>query len=427
MWVPMWRLALRRRIRLHVPLEEGAFLIGTPNLLGERKGLKRNSRFANLPRWYNHTTPWPHPTSNAALLCLSRSYSSQESEGGGQSRAAKGSQKPEVVRNRKIISLGKQRDWKGILALYDEEPSGFDHINVATTMLQLGRIQSMNKQDLSFVRFVEDLASIIESRGLKWIGIRGITNIAHSIGKMRVKSKSAQQIIEFAARKENAQAIVLRGVPQDVANICWAMAKLGRSDIFPSFMTRVESVSQWLVDEGSPQAAANIAWACATLRFQSPKFFSEIENRSTWLVEEGNLQDVAHMAWACATLRIQSRKLFSEIENQSVWIVYEGNPQAVATIALACAKLDFQSPKLFSAIESRSSWIVKEGNPQDVANIALACAKLDFQSPKLFSAIESRSSWIVKEGNPHDVATITSAFAKLGFQSPKLFSAGDLT
>lgn len=82
-------------------------------------------------------------------------------------------------------------------------------------MLQLGRIQSMSKQDLSFARFVDDLASIIECRGLKWIGIHGITKIAHSIGKMQVKSKSAQQIIEFAAQKENAQAMVLRGVPQE--------------------------------------------------------------------------------------------------------------------------------------------------------------------------------------------------------------------
>jgi hypothetical protein len=93
------------------------------------------------------------------------------------------------------------------------------------------------------------LANRIEERGLEWIGIREAANIAHVVGKMQLESKSAQQIMEFVARKENAQAIVLRGEPQNVANICWAMAKLGRSDIFPSFMGIHEDWSQWFVKE----------------------------------------------------------------------------------------------------------------------------------------------------------------------------------
>jgi hypothetical protein len=114
-----------------------------------------------------------------------------------------------------------------------------------------------------------------------------VANIALVVGKMQLHSKSAQQIIEFAARKENAQAIVLRGDPQNVASICWTMAKLGCSDIFPSFMGILEDQSQWLlVKEGNPQNVANAAWACATLGIQSPKLFSEIEKQSSWLMKE---------------------------------------------------------------------------------------------------------------------------------------------
>jgi hypothetical protein len=58
------------------------------------------------------------------------------------------------------------------------------------------------------------------------------------------------------------------------------MAKLGRLDIFPSFMGVLKDRSQWLVKEGNLQDVANIAWACATLGIQSAKLFSEIEKHS---------------------------------------------------------------------------------------------------------------------------------------------------
>jgi hypothetical protein len=437
---------------LAFPLE-GTFLsTRIPNLLGG-KGI--HSRFENPTRSGRSINPWPH---HNALLYLSPG-SSQESKGG--QRSEKGSQAAAKVRNKQIITLGRDRDWKGILALYHEESMDFSNVNLSTTMSQLGRIRPVDKRDPSFVKFVDELANIIEERGLEWIGIRSVANIAHVVGKIQLKTNSAQQIIEFAARKENAQAIVLRGQqPQAVANICWAMAKLRRSDIFPSFMGILEDRSQWLVKEGNlqdvantawacatlgfpspglfdeienqsswlivkegrPQAVANIAWACATLGIQSPKLFSEIEKQSSWILKEGIPQDVANTAWACATLGIQSPNLFSEIEKHSSWIVKEGRPQAVANIAWACAKLDIISPRLFSEIEKQSSWLGKEWNPQDVANTAWACATLGIQSPNLFSEIEKQSSWIVKEGNPQDVANIAWACAKSGINSPRLFS-----
>jgi hypothetical protein len=398
---------------LHAPLE-GAFLSRTPNLLGG-KGI--HSRFEKLPCSRRSINPRSH---HDALLYLSRSYS-QESK--GEQRSAKGSQAAAKVRNQQIITLGRDRDWKGILALYHEQSKDFNNVNFATTMSQLGRIQSVNKRDPSFAKFVDDLANIIEARGLEWMGIRSVANIVHVVGKMQLKSKSAQQIIDFAARKENAQAIVLRGEPQSVANICWAMAKLGRSDIFPSFMGILEGQSQWFVgEEGTPQEVANTAWACATLGIKSPNLFSEIETHSSWLVMEGDPQAVANIAWACATLGIQSPKLFSEIEQHSSWMVKEGIPQNVANIAWACATLGIQSPNLFSEIEQHSSWIVTEGIPQAVANTAWACATFGIQSPNLFSEIEQHSSWIVKEGIPQAVANTAWACATLGIQSPKLFS-----
>ena len=54
-----------------------------------------------------------------------------------------------------------------MLSLYQEKSKQYDNVNYATTMSQLGRIRSLNKSDPSFLGFVEDLANLIEEKGLR--------------------------------------------------------------------------------------------------------------------------------------------------------------------------------------------------------------------------------------------------------------------
>jgi hypothetical protein len=275
------------------------------------------------------------------------------------------------------VFLGKQRKWKELLNLYQNESNEFNNVNYATAMSQLQRIRSLNRRDPLFLKFVEDLAAKVEERGLEWIGIQGISNIAHAIGKMRLRTTSARRTIELAA------GTVVEGNARDISNVAWACATLGVQ--LPRLFSEIERRASWLVDDGNPQDSANTAWACATLGVQLPRLFSEIERRASWLVEEGKPQEVANTAWASATLGAQSPRLFSEIERRASWLVEEGNPQAVTNTAWACATMGFQSPRLFSEIERRAFWLVENGTSQAVATTAWACATIGFQSPKLFS------------------------------------------
>ena len=328
---------------------------------------------------------------------------------------------PAIQLNKEIIELGKQGKWNEILALYQKEGSRFNNVNYATTMTQLARIRAVNRRDKVFLQFVDDLANNIEAKGLDWIGVRAIGNILHAVGKMALRSKSTAKIMDFANQKETAKAIVAMGNPQEVANICWGMAKTGDSGKYIIYFQTVEKQAAWLAKEGTPQAIANTAWACATLGFQSPMLFAEIEKQAAWLVKEGNPQNAANTAWACGTLGFQSPLLFAEIEKQATWLVKEGTPQAVANTACACAKLGFQSPLLFAEIEKEAACLVKEGTPQNVANTAWACGTLGFQSPKLFAEIEKQAGWLVKEGTPQNVANTAWACATLGYSSELFF------
>lgn len=322
---------------------------------------------------------------------------------------------------------GKSQNWREILSLYQEESKEFNNINYATTLPQLGRIRSTERKDPSFIQFLEDLATVIEEKGLDWIGTRQIANIVYSLGRMSLKSSSAEKIMSFVLQEESSKHIVRNGQSQTVANICWSMAKrrVPINDCMP-FFRETETRSAWLVKEGKPQEVSNTARACATLDYPLPQLFAEIENHSSWLVTDGNPQDVSNTAWACAKLQCQSPKLFAEIENRCAWLVKEGNPQDVANMAWACATLDFQAPKLFAEIDNNSAWLVKQGNPQNIANTAWASSALDNQSPKLFAGIENRSASLIKEGNELNVANLAWASTKLDHKSPKLFAIAQL-
>lgn len=57
----------------------------------------------------------------------------RSNKGGGNKRVA-------IEINQEIIRLGRNRQWKEILALYEQQKEDFDHIDYATVMSQLGRI-----------------------------------------------------------------------------------------------------------------------------------------------------------------------------------------------------------------------------------------------------------------------------------------------
>jgi hypothetical protein len=45
-----------------------------------------------------------------------------------------------VARNKQILALGRNRKWREIISLYQEESAHYNNINYATTMSQLGKI-----------------------------------------------------------------------------------------------------------------------------------------------------------------------------------------------------------------------------------------------------------------------------------------------
>lgn len=134
---------------------------------------------------------------------------------------------PVIARNKRITDLGRKNNWQGILVIHDKEKDGFDHVNYATTMSYLGRIQSVNRNDLAFHAFLEDLAQKLESRGITWVGARGAANIINSLATMELRSPTARRIALFISKEANADWLIHHGISEDIAKTVWACATLG--------------------------------------------------------------------------------------------------------------------------------------------------------------------------------------------------------
>ena len=325
-----------------------------------------------------------------------------------------------AANNSKLLALGRKQNWQALLSFAKQEQEQFDNVNYATLMSQLGRIPSLNKTDPRFLEILETLAQEIKERGLPWIRAREAANIVHALGKMKLTNSSTRLILEWISKPDTAACFMKEAMPQEVANVAWAFARLSFDG--PALFAEIDRRPTWLLEHGKPQEVANIAWACATLSFGCPNLFAEIDCQSKWLVKAANPQHVANVAWAFATLSFDAPALFAEIERQSKWLVENGKPQVAANTAWACATLGFTAPSLFAEIDRQAKWLVQEGTQQDVANTAWACATLGFTAPTLFAEIELRSKWLVQEGKPQEVANTAWACAKLGFTAPTLFA-----
>eukprot|EP00978_Attheya_sp_CCMP212_P001734 scaffold3570_cov50-Attheya_sp.AAC.3 len=76
---------------------------------------------------------------------------------------------PAFVRNKKISELGRKGKWEEMLLIHAKEKEGFDNVNYATTMTQLGRIRFVDHRDPLFRAFLDDLGNQVDVRGLRWL------------------------------------------------------------------------------------------------------------------------------------------------------------------------------------------------------------------------------------------------------------------
>ncbi|KAI2507052.1 hypothetical protein MHU86_7321 [Fragilaria crotonensis] len=336
--------------------------------------------------------------------------------------------------NKKILALGRDRDWKEILRLpryrhgylphlrpvvrtpnftdpeTDDMP--FNNVSYATALTQLGRIQSFNKNDPMFLAFLTDLYDELQERGVAWMGPRQFSNIIHAIAKMELwNNQHASNILDMMDDEANAEWLMEYSNAHDVALLMWACAKLGFRS--PNLFASMDRNAERLFESSNPQDIANCVWACGKLSMPSPNLFAVMDRSADRVIAEGTSQAVANCVWACAKLGVQSRNLFRLFDHEAERLFLVGSPQNLAMCVLSCAKVNVLPRNLVGLLEQNPGWLVTRCKSRDVAECAWALSQFGLPAPDFFAAIEENLDRFLSDTNSHYLIMLCRAMAVL--------------
>jgi hypothetical protein len=150
----------------------------------------------------------------------------------------------------RIIALGKEKKWRDIIFLYQNNKKEMDIMNIATSYNQLSKINSVIKNDPNFVQFLDESINEVKSKGLQNIGGKYFSMILHAMVKLQISDRrySSRMIAELES-KENVRFIFESKNVQTVSMCVWSCAKLRIQSQSSPLFQMLESRADWLIEK----------------------------------------------------------------------------------------------------------------------------------------------------------------------------------
>jgi hypothetical protein len=190
-----------------------------------------------------------------------------------------------------------------ILAVVRDNLRALDHVNVSTAFNKLGKMGS--RRDFSPRHLTAD-KGFQELLGLVQFDPQHVANTTHGIAKLheagRLDAADGSVDDALAALETDTVRVAPTMDPQNVSNVMWAYAALGR---MPGDKTwaALETAAGRVAREMKPQEVANMMWAYAKLeRTPDDKTWAALETAAGRVAREMKPQEVANTMWAYAKL-----------------------------------------------------------------------------------------------------------------------------
>ncbi|XP_052172093.1 RAP domain-containing protein, chloroplastic [Diospyros lotus] len=149
-----------------------------------------------------------------------------------------------------------------------------------------------------------------------------IATALHRIAKnMEKVSMPKTHRLAFARQREMSilVAVAMTALPecspQGIANISWALAKIGGELLYLSEMDRVAEVALTRVHEFNSQNVANLAGSFASMRHSALDLFSELSKRASSIIQTFQEQELAQVLWAFALLHAPADSLMESLDD----------------------------------------------------------------------------------------------------------------
>lgn len=211
--------------------------------------------------------------------------------------------------------------------------------------------------------------------------------------------------------------------PQDLANIAWAMAKLGL--LHRPLIAAISAASIRMISAFGQQNLANMAWAFATLGVADAPLLASISAAALRNISDGQWvsQSLSNTAWAYASLDLLHGPLMASISAAAIARITEFNPQELMNTAWAFSTLGLYDKPLLQAISSAALARISEFNPHDLSGLAWSFSVLGYRDIPLMNAIASSAINRISEFRPQDLANTAWAFANIGVTDEPLLAS----
>ena len=165
-------------------------------------------------------------------------------------------------------ALGKQARAEDVLSFCRDHLHELNHIHVNAALGKLAKLRSLPRHlttDQTFVELVRFARRLAESGQYP---AREMSNTAFAVAKMHqigvIRANQGEMTDLVTALERRAEEVARDMKPQEMANLMWAYATLGRAPGAPTWEAlerRAGEVARDMV----PQNVANLMWAHATL------------------------------------------------------------------------------------------------------------------------------------------------------------------
>jgi hypothetical protein len=229
------------------------------------------------------------------------------------------------------IGLNKQlmriSDTRELCDFVSTHVSEFNHVNVATAFRQvLQKPTGMHPQSLT-----QALQTLEQSalQNMPDFDARGIANTLHIMAKQRYKTKGPLLL----ALEGRAEAVAGELSAQEVSNVLWAYATMGRMP-GERMMGLLEGRSEAIAGQFSSQHVANLLWAYATMgRKPGERMMGLLEGRSEAIAGQFSSQHVANVLWVYAKMaRKPGERMMGLLEGRAEAVAGESSSQEVSNV-----------------------------------------------------------------------------------------------
>ena len=348
--------------------------------------------------------------------------------GGGRGGRGGRANSPQLITS----SIQKATRPHHILNLVRDNLFDLNHIHVNAVFNRLGKMAGARDfsehtlaSDENFQELLRRTQDFSESGKY---GARNVSNITHGIAKLhdadRLSGLDEEVDQVLTVLEIDAVRVAPDMISQDVSNLVWAYATLGRMPGEETWVA-LEGAALRVAPDMVYQAVSNTLWAYATLgKMPGKKAWEALEAAALRVAPDMRPQALANTLWAYGTLgqlpatlgQMPAGKTWEALEAAALRVTPQMDPQNVSNTLWAYGTLGrLPRDETWAALEAAAVRVAPDMVPQALANTLRAYTTIGrMPGEEVWGSVEAAAVRLATDMDQHDVAGVLWAYAKLG-------------